>query len=241
VPADPAQVTVVLPTFNERENLGPIVRAVTRYGYRVLVVDDASPDGTGDLADDLAKEIPTVDVVHRTHKAGLGSAYAAGFRHAFSDGARIICEMDADFSHDPAALPSLVNAVELGADLAIGSRYIEGGAIPDWPLYRRLLSKGGNWYARRMLALPVADATAGFRAYRTRALISLEAETCLASGYAFQVEMTLRAVDQGLRIVEVPITFRDRREGTSKMGAVIVAEAMWLVTKWGIRSRIGDK
>jgi len=241
VPAEPAQVTVVLPTFNERENLEPIVRDVTRHGYRVLVVDDASPDGTGELADALAKEIPSVGVLHRIQKEGLGPAYAAGFRQAFSEGARIICEMDADFSHDPAALPSLVEAVDLRADLAIGSRYVEGGATPDWPLHRRLLSKGGNWYARRMLALPVGDATAGFRAYRARALMSLDAETCLASGYAFQVEMTLRAVNQGLRIVEVPITFRDRREGTSKMGAKIVVEAMWLVTQWGVRRRIAGK
>ncbi|NIA24635.1 MAG: glycosyltransferase [Gammaproteobacteria bacterium] len=241
MPTDPAQVTVVLPTFNERENLEPIVRAVTRHGYRVLVVDDNSPDGTGELADHLATEIPSVGVLHRPHKAGLGPAYAAGFHLAFSEGARIICEMDADFSHDPAALPSLVDAVDRGAALAIGSRYVEGGATPDWPLHRRLLSKGGNWYARIMLGLPVRDATAGFRAYRALALMQLESETCLACGYAFQVELTLRAVDQGLRIVEVPITFGDRREGTSKMGARIVAEAMWLITKWGVRRRIAGK
>lgn len=241
MPVEPAQVTVVLPTFNERENLEPIVRAVTRLGYSVLVVDDASPDGTGELADVLAQEIPAVGVLHRTHKAGLGPAYAAGFRQASSDGARIICEMDADFSHDPAALPALVEAVVGGASLAIGSRYVEGGMTPDWPLHRRLLSRGGNWYARRMLDLPVRDATAGFRAYRSEALEDLAAETCLASGYAFQVEMTLRAADRGFTIVEVPVTFRDRKAGISKMGPKIVAEAMWLVTKWGVRRRIGKR
>lgn len=234
MPADPSSVTVVIPTYNERENLESIVTAVIRFGYRVLVVDDDSPDGTGDLADGLASTSELVRVAHRTSKQGLGSAYADGFRRAMDAGAEILCEMDADFSHDPATLPRLVAAVDRGADLAIGSRYVEGGAVPDWPFHRRVLSKGGNAYAKAMLRLPVNDATAGFRAFRRDALTLLHPETCLASGYAFQVEMTWRAVRKGMRIEEVPITFRDRTAGKSKMGLPIVLEAMWLVTRWGV-------
>lgn len=199
-----------------------------------MIVDDASPDGTGELADRLAGDLPGVSVLHRPEKAGLGPAYAAGFEAALAEGADILCEMDADFSHDPEDVPRLVDAVRRGADLAIGSRYVPGGGIPDWPIVRRLLSKGGNVYARAMLGLPVHDATAGFRAYKASALRLLRPETCQSAGYAFQIEMTRRAVDAGLRIVEVPITFRDRAAGTSKMGGRIVIEAMWLVTKWGV-------
>lgn len=238
MPVEPARVTVVLPTYNERDNLESIVTAVTGHQYQVLIVDDASPDGTGDLADVLARDIPSVSVLHRERKEGLGPAYAAGFRQALANGARVICEMDADFSHDPEDLPRLVVAVGDGAGLAIGSRYVEGGDAPDWPMHRRILSRGGNWYVRLLLGLPVRDATAGFRAYDSDTLMGLDADTCLASGYAFQVEMTVRAVDRGVHIVEVPITFRDRRAGVSKMGTRIVAEAMWLVTKWGVRRRI---
>jgi dolichol-phosphate mannosyltransferase len=237
VPTDPSSVAVVIPTYNERENLSSIVNSVTRFGYRVLVVDDNSPDGTGDLADGLAHESELVRVLHRTSKQGLGPAYADGFRQAIGAGAEILCEMDADFSHDPATLPRLVAAVERGADLAIGSRYVEGGGVPDWPFHRRMLSKGGNTYAKLMLQLPVNDATGGFRAFRKEALTRLHPETCLASGYAFQVEMTWRAVREGMRIEEVPITFRDRTAGKSKMGLPIVLEAMWLVTKWGVTRR----
>lgn len=204
----------------------------------MLVVDDDSPDGTGRVADRLADEHELVDVLHRTSKEGLGPAYAGGFREAIARGAAILCELDADFSHDPAALPSLIEAIDAGADLAIGSRYVPGGATPDWPLHRRILSKGGNIYAKLMLHLPVNDATAGFRAFRRDALARLHPETCLASGYAFQVEMTWRAVREGLTITEVPITFRDRTAGTSKMGLPIVLEAMWLVTKWGVTRRL---
>lgn len=199
-----------------------------------MIVDDASPDGTGELADRLAGDLPGVSVLHRPEKAGLGPAYAAGFEAALAEGADILCEMDADFSHDPEDVPRLVDAVRRGADLAIGSRYVPGGGIPDWPIVRRLLSKGGNVYARAMLGLPVHDATAGFRAYKASALRLLRPETCQSAGYAFQIEMTRRAVDAGLRIVEVPIIFRDRAAGTSKMGGRIVIEAMWLVTKWGV-------
>lgn len=235
MPAEPGRgVFVVLPTYNERENLEAIVGAVAAHGYRVMIVDDASPDGTGELADRLAGDLPGVSVLHRPEKAGLGPAYAAGFEAALAEGADILCEMDADFSHDPEDVPRLVDAVRRGADLAIGSRYVPGGGIPDWPIVRRLLSKGGNVYARAMLGLPVHDATAGFRAYKASALRLLRPETCQSAGYAFQIEMTRRAVDAGLRIVEVPITFRDRAAGTSKMGGRIVIEAMWLVTKWGV-------
>lgn len=238
MPADPSSVAVVIPTYNERENLEPIVIAVLRHGYRVLVVDDDSPDGTGRVADRLAEEHELVDVLHRTSKEGLGPAYAGGFREAMARGAAVLCELDADFSHDPAALPSLIEAIDGGADLAIGSRYVPGGTTPDWPLHRRILSKGGNIYAKLMLRLPVNDATAGFRAFRRDALARLHPETCLSSGYAFQVEMTWRAVQEGLTIAEVPITFRDRTAGTSKMGLPIVLEAMWLVTKWGVTRRL---
>ncbi len=234
---DPSSVTVVIPTYNERENLDSIVTAVIRYGYRVLVVDDDSPDGTGELADSLASRHELVGVVHRASKQGLGRAYARGFNEAMGGGSTILCEMDADFSHDPAALPLLIEAVDRGADLAIGSRYVEGGSTPDWPLHRRILSKGANTYAKLMLRVPVQDATAGFRAFRKEALKRLHPETCLASGYAFQVEMAWRAVQEGMRIEEVPIMFRDRRAGKSKMGLPIVLEAMWLVTKWGVTRR----
>jgi dolichol-phosphate mannosyltransferase len=233
VPTD--RVTVVIPTYNERENLSHIAAAVTHQGYRLLVVDDSSPDGTGDLADRLAATDPAVSVLHRPRKEGLGPAYGAGFDRALHDGAGIVVEMDADFSHDPADLPRLVQAIDDGADLAIGSRYIRGGSTPDWPVHRRLISKGGNLYARIMLGLPIQDATAGFRAFRADALRELPYRDAQSSGYAFQVEMAMRAHQSGLEIVEVPISFRDRTRGTSKMGTAIVAEAMRLVTVWGLR------
>lgn len=237
MPADPSSVAVVIPTYNERENLEAIVTAVLRHGYRVLIVDDNSPDGTGQEADRLAIEHDLVAVLHRSSKEGLGPAYAAGFREAVAAGAMVLCEMDADFSHDPSALPSMIAAIDAGADVAIGSRYVPGGSTPDWPLRRKILSKGGNMYAKLMLRLPVNDATAGFRAFRKDALARLHPDTCLASGYAFQVEMAWRAVQENLAITEVPITFRDRTAGTSKMGLPIVLEAMWLVTKWGLTRR----
>jgi dolichol-phosphate mannosyltransferase len=209
-----------------------LVPAVIGQGYRLLIVDDSSPDGTGALADELAAEHQLVDVIHRTEKQGLGPAYAEGFEFAFSGGAEIICEMDADFSHDPHDLPRLVAAVEGGADLAIGSRYVSGGATPDWPWHRRLLSKGGNLYARLALGLATNDATAGFRAYRAACLRQLSAATCGASGYGL-----MRAADHGCVIEEVPVVFRDRQFGTSKMSGKIVFEAMWLVTRWGAQRR----
>lgn len=232
---DSARVTVVVPTYNERENLEALVGRILVHGYRVLIVDDGSPDGTGSMADRLAETQQLVGVVHRPVKEGLGPAYAEGFERALANDALVVCEMDADFSHDPADLPRLIEAVTTGeADLAIGSRYVPGGSTPDWPLVRRGLSKAGNLYARLMLGLEVRDATAGFRAFRAASLVELEPRTCQASGYGFQVEMAWRATTRGLRIVEVPIVFRDRVRGDSKMKGMIVVEAMWLVTRWGV-------
>ena len=229
------RVTVVVPTFNERENLSHIAAAITHQGYRVLIVDDSSPDGTGELADQIAAEDRRVSVLHRRKKEGLGPAYADGFDRALKDKAEIIIEMDADFSHDPADLPRLIKALDDGADLAIGSRYVAGGSTPDWPVLRQGISRGGNLYARMMLGIPVRDATAGFRAFQAEALGRLPYRSAEASGYGFQVEMAWRAHEEGLTIVEVPISFRDRAHGTSKMGSDIVLEAMRLVTVWGFR------
>jgi dolichol-phosphate mannosyltransferase len=233
-------VTVVIPTYNERENLPHLAAAVLLHGYSVLVVDDSSPDGTGDVADSLAREFPRLEVLHRAVKQGLGPAYAAGFDRALVAGATIVVEMDADFSHNPADLPRLVGTVEAGADLAIGSRYVPGGGTPDWPLHRRFISRAGNLYSRIMLGIPIRDATAGYRAFRAEALKSLPYRQARASGYGFQVEMAWRAHETGLDVREVPIVFRDREEGSSKMGPAIVAEAMWLVTRWGVGRMLGS-
>lgn len=204
------------------------------------MVDDNSPDGTGEIADSLAREAPRLGVIHRVAKEGLGPAYAVGFDRALEEGARIVVEMDADFSHNPTDLPRLVEAVDAGADLAIGSRYVPGGATPDWPLHRRFISRAGNWYARTMLGIPIRDATAGFRAFRAEALKALPYRSARASGYGFQVEMAWRAHQAGFDIREIPIVFRDREQGKSKMGTGIVVEAMWLVTKWGLARRFGS-
>lgn len=233
------RVTVALPTYNELENLSDIVPAIIAHGYDLLIVDDASPDGTGALADRLAAEDPAISVLHRREKQGLGPAYADAFDHLLDAGAEVIIEMDADFSHDPADLPRLVAAIRDGADVAIGSRYVPGGSTPDWPLLRRLISRAGNIYARLMLGIPVRDATAGFRAFRADALRRLPYRQARASGYGFQVEMAWRAHQGGLEITEVPISFRDRTRGKSKMGPEIVAEAMMLVTVWGVGRLVG--
>lgn len=232
--ASPERVTVALPTYNELENLPLIAAEIVAHGYRLLIIDDNSPDGTGRLADDMARDLPGVSVLHRERKEGLGPAYAAGFDRALSDGAEIVMEMDADFSHDPADLPRLVAAIDEGADVAIGSRYVPGGATPDWPLIRQMVSRGGNLYARLMLGIPIRDATAGFRAYTAGALKTVPYREAEASGYGFQVEMAWRAHQVGLEVTEVPISFRDRTRGTSKMGLPIVIEAMRLVTMWGL-------
>ena len=231
----PDRVTVVVPTYNELENIEELSRSVTGHGYRLLIVDDSSPDGTGALADRLSQDNDLIEVLHRPTKEGLGPAYGAGFDACLAGDAEVIIEMDADFSHDPTDLPRLVEAIAEGADLAIGSRYVPGGSTPDWPLVRRLVSRGGNLYARIMLGMQIRDATAGFRAFTRGALTGLPYREVQASGYGFQVEMALKAHEAGLRIVEVPISFRDRARGRSKMGLRIVLEAMGLVTLWGLK------
>jgi dolichol-phosphate mannosyltransferase len=231
----PEDVTVVVPTYNEKLNIAHLVAAIRLGGYKVLVVDDGSPDGTGELAAELAADDPHVSVIHRTSKQGLGPAYAAGFDAALASGSAVIVEMDADFSHNPNDLPRLVAGLEEGADLVIGSRYVPGGATPDWPPIRQAISRAGNIYARTMLGIPVRDATAGFRAFRADALSRLPYHRAQASGYGFQVEMAWRAIEAGLTVVEIPVVFRDRLRGKSKMSGRIVIEAMALVTLWGMR------
>jgi dolichol-phosphate mannosyltransferase len=231
---------VVLPTYQEASNITAVLerlRAVVPAAH-VLVVDDASPDGTADLAEKAAAELGGIDVLRRPGKDGLGSAYRAGFRHGLAEGYDVLVEIDADGSHDPAALPALLAAIEHGADLAIGSRYVPGGAIPDWPPMRRFISLAGNRYVELMLRLRVRDATAGFRAYRADVLRRIDLPAVRADGYGFQVEMAYRVARLGGRIVEVPITFTDRVEGDSKMSGRIVVEALVLVTLWGIRDRL---
>lgn len=232
-------VLVIVPTYNERENIRAIAASVRSHGYDLLIVDDGSPDGTGAIADRLAAKDEGIHVLHRAEKAGLGPAYAAGFARGLEMGAEILCEMDADFSHDPSDIPRLVAAVRDGADLAIGSRYAPGGGTRGWPWSRRMISRGGNIYASTVLGIQVKDATAGFRAFRDTTIRKIDPSTGEASGYGFQVEMTWRTEEAGLTIVEVPITFRERRSGESKMTARIAGEAMWLVTKWGLRRLAG--
>ena len=231
-------VVVCLPTYNEVATVSPVAMAVAGLGYHVLIIDDNSPDGTGVIAERIAASSPAISVIHRPAKDGLGRAYAAGFDLAHVMGAKIICQIDCDFSHDPNDLPRLIRQVAFGADVAIGSRYVPGGSVPDWSLGRRVLSIGGNWYTRLMLGMVVRDATAGFRAYRAGALRSLSPADCSASGYGFQVEMTYRATGAGMKVVEVPITFRDRTDGTSKMDRSIAIEAMALVTRWGLQRAV---
>jgi dolichol-phosphate mannosyltransferase len=221
---------VCLPTYNERENLEPMVRALgeqidtERDG--VLVIDDNSPDGTGQVADDLAAELPWVEVLHRPGKAGLGPAYTAGFRHALAAGAELVLEMDCDFSHDPADVRRLIDACESGADLALGSRWVEGGGTVNWGVGRTLVSRGGSLYARTILGVGVRDLTGGFKCYRRRVLEHMALDAIAAKGYGFQIETTYRALRAGSRVVEIPITFVDRRVGESKMDGSIVVEAV---------------
>jgi dolichol-phosphate mannosyltransferase len=238
----PGPAWLILPTFDEAENIEAIVAAAVAQlasaapgGYHVLIVDDGSPDGTGQIADRLAAVDDHVEVLHRTERAGLGPAYLAGFRHALANGADRLIEMDADFSHDPADLPRLLAAVDAGADLAVGSRYVPGGAVVDWGLVRRLISRGGCTYARAVLGLGIRDLTGGFKCFRREVLEAIDLDTVRSHGYAFQVELTYRAVRAGFRVVEVPIVFRDRERGQSKMSWRIAAEAIWLVP--GLRFR----
>jgi dolichol-phosphate mannosyltransferase len=218
--------TICLPTYNERENLESMLRALAAHDVKVLVVDDNSPDGTGEIADRLAAELDFVSVLHREHKEGLGPAYLAGFRRALADGAEFILEMDCDFSHNPADVPRMIDACRQGADLALGSRYIPGGGTENWGLGRRIVSWGGSFYARVLLGVRIRDLTGGFKCYRRRVLETIDLDGIHSKGYAFQIEGTYRTLRKGFRVVEVPIRFVDRTEGTSKMSRAIFLEAV---------------
>jgi dolichol-phosphate mannosyltransferase len=241
----PPTAWLILPTYDEAENIEAIVAAARAAlggaapgGYRILVVDDGSPDGTGEIADRLAAEHPEVEVLHRSVREGLGPAYIAGFEHALAAGAAYVLEMDADFSHDPADLARLL-AAAADADLVLGSRYVAGGGVEEWGLVRRLVSRGGSSYARRVLGLGVRDLTGGFKCFRREVLEAIDLGTVRSRGYAFQVELTYRAVRAGFRVVELPIVFRDRRLGRSKMSWKIAGEAALLVPRlrFGRRAR----
>lgn len=229
-----ASVLVVTPTYNERENLEPLLSRLHDAvpDAHALVVDDASPDGTGELADKLAAADDRVRVLHRAGKAGLGAAYLAGFAEALRDGYQVVVEMDADGSHAPEDLPALLAALD-DADLVIGSRYVPGGRVVNWPAHREWLSRGGNLYSRLALGVPIRDITGGFRVFRRQVLEELALADVASQGYCFQVDMAWRAVQAGFRVREVPITFTERERGSSKMSHSIVAEALWRVTRWG--------
>ena len=220
------RAVVCLPTYNERENLAPMLDALEPLGVHVLVIDDNSPDGTGAIADRLAEELEFVSVLHRERKEGLGPAYVAGFLHALATDAELVLEMDCDFSHDPADVPRLVAACSNGADLALGSRYVPGGGTANWGRGRRFVSTGGSWYARVLLGVHVRDLTGGFKCYRRAVLERIDLGAIKAKGYAFQIETTYRAIRAGFHVVEVPILFSDRTAGQSKMSRSIVAEAV---------------
>jgi dolichol-phosphate mannosyltransferase len=224
---------IVVPTYNEREN---VERVATEFlapveGVELLFVDDASPDGTGELLDQIAARDPRVHVLHRAGKLGLGTAYLDGFRWALARGYRLVIEMDADFSHDPRFLPRMVELAEGGADLVVGSRYVEGGGTINWGLGRQLISRAGGRYARMVLGFGVSDPTSGFLCYRRETLEKIDLGAVRSNGYGFQIEMKYRVHRAGLRIVEIPIVFEDRRVGQSKMSGGIVAEALWMVWK----------
>jgi dolichol-phosphate mannosyltransferase len=231
---------LVLPTYNEAANIGAIVAAARKHlpdDARILVVDDNSPDGTGEIADRLAAEDPGIEVLHRAGKEGLGPAYIAGFRYALEKGAAYVLQMDSDFSHDPADLPRLLAAARQGADLVIGSRYVAGGGVTDWSLLRRVVSRGGSMYAGFILGVAPRDLTGGFKCHRRAVLEAIDLDAVVAKGYVFQVEMTYRTLQAGFTVREVPITFRDRQVGESKMSAAIAVEAAWQVPL--LRRRIG--
>jgi dolichol-phosphate mannosyltransferase len=229
-----ADCAVVIPTYNESENITRLIPQILELPrFRVLVVDDNSPDGTGALVRGMAEHEPRVGLLARAGKLGLGSAYRDGFRRALAEGAEYIFEMDADFSHDPRYLPDLLRAAEGGADLALGSRYVRGGGTTDWGVVRQIISRGGNLYAGLILGLPLADSTGGFRCYRRRVLEALDLTAVRSNGYAFQIELAYRVRRAGFRIVEVPIIFPDRRVGKSKMSRRIVIEA--LINVWKLR------
>jgi len=232
----PGPVWVVLPTYNERPNLEPLVLAVRSVldqcapEHAILVVDDCSQDGTGEVADRLAGSDPHVRVLHRVEERGLGPAYLSGFRRALGEGAALVIEMDADFSHDPGHLPSLIEAAR-DADLVLGSRYVPGGGVHNWGAGRRLVSRAGCWYARTVLDVELRDLTGGFKCFRREVLEALDLDGVRSRGYAFQVELTYRALTAGFRVKEVPILFNERRAGRSKMTRRIVLEAMWMVPR----------
>lgn len=231
-------VWICLPTYDERENLEPMVRAlgevIDTQRDRVLVIDDNSPDGTGELADRLAAELAWVEVLHRERKEGLGQAYLAGFRRALASGAELVVEIDCDFSHDPADVPRLIAAC-VEADLALGSRYVKGGGTKNWGPLRRAVSIGGSWYARTVLGVAVRDLTGGFKCFRRAVLERIGLDSITTRGYAFQIETTYRALGAGFRVAEVPILFADRRAGGSKMSRRIVLEAVWRVPAMRLR------
>jgi len=234
------KVWVTVPTFDEVENVDTLVHRIRAAvdDAHILIVDDGSADGTADKAEALGAELGGIEVLRRPRKMGLGSAYRAGHAIGIARGYDVMIQIDADLSHDPAALPSLLAAVADGADLAIGSRYVPGGTVPNWPKRRLWLSVWGNRYAAFALGMPVRDSTAGYRAYRASILQAMDIESTHSTGYAFQIEMTYRARNAGGRIDEVPIAFTDRVRGTSKMSGRIVLEAMMLVTWWGLRDRV---
>ena len=224
------KAVICLPTYNERENLEPMLLALEQVlpqGGRVLVIDDGSPDGTGELADRLAEQLPFVSVLHRQRKDGLGRAYVAGFHRALADGADLILEMDCDFSHDPKDVPRLIAAAE-DADVAIGSRYVAGGGTENWGAIRRLISRSASVYTR-MLLMPINDPTSGFKCFRRAVLERIDLDAIHSKGYAFQIENVYRSLRAGFRVVEVPITFAERHMGHSKMNRGIVLEAIWKV------------
>lgn len=233
------RVAVIIPTYNERENLEPIAARVRSAVPEadLLVVDDNSPDGTGELADKLAAGDEQIHVLHRPGKGGLGAAYIAGFGWALDQGYSAMVEIDADGSHQPEDLPRLLTALQ-DADAVIGSRWIQGGTVRNWPKSREALSRGANTYARLMLRVPIHDTTAGFRAYRAETLRAIGLDSVRSQGYCFQIDLTLRAINAGLKVTEVPITFVDRTRGASKMSRAVMIEAFWRVAQWGVASRL---
>lgn len=235
-------VAVVLPTYNESENIARLLTQLRNVlpDARLFVVDDNSPDGTGDIAERCAREMGGIEVLHRPGKQGLGSAYRQGFTHVIAQGVDVVVSMDVDFSHDPLAIPAMLAAIESGSDAVIGSRYVSGGGTKNWPLHRRLLSRWGNLYTGAVLGVKVRDCTSGFRAYRSSALAAIAPETTKAEGYAFLSELVVRLSRRGLKISEVPILFIDRENGTSKMSGRIIIESMLLVTRWGISHRFNQ-